>query len=394
MRLPRRLFAGRRALGGLALLLAAALAVVLFAARRAAPAADAAPPDAPALSGAAPSAGAFASDVAIPVQGAAAVRDTLVIAVTAAGQAEAVRRVAVTALVGGRVAAVAARESQAVAPGQALVALDPVEHRLALQEAEAALRDAQARYRELTLLNEEIADTATRAERERVARARSGLEAAEVKLQRAQLELQRTRVTAPFAGRVANLKAVPGQWVRPGDELLTLVALDPIRVEVQVLEGEIGFLAPGARASVALAAFPGERFAGRIASLNPLVEGSTRTARVTLLVPNPRGRILPGMYARVALDARRFPDRVLVPRAAVLERDRRPMLFVVEDGRAKWRYVTPGLQNDSLVEIVPGTETDSVRAGELVLVDGHYTLVHDARVRLVEDVARAGGRPH
>jgi len=49
--------------------------------------------------------------------------------------------------------------------------------------------------------------------------------------------------------------------------------------------------------------------------------------------------------------------------------------------------------NDSLVEIVENPETDMVEAGEIVLTDGHYTLIHDARVRLVENVRAAGGRP-
>jgi HlyD family secretion protein len=342
---------------------------------------------------------AFASDVAIPVEGVPAVRDTLVLGVSAAGEAAAWRRAVVSAQVGGRVASVAVRENDAVGAGRLLVALDPAEYQLAVEEAEAALRDAAAKYRELTLLDDEIADAGTRQERARIARARSGLDQAEVRLKKARLDLARTRFTAPFAGRVASVQVVPGQWVRPGDELLRVVDLDPIKVEVQVLESEVGLLAAGRSARVELAAFPGERFAGRIETINPLVESGTRTAKVTVLVPNPQGRVLPGMYARVALDAHRYPDRVLVPRSALLERDRRSMLFVyeagggAEGGRAKWRYVTPGLANDSLVEIVPDVQTDSVRPGEVVLTGGHYTLVHDARVRLVENAGAAGGRP-
>ncbi len=83
---------------------------------------------------------------------------------------------------------------------------------------------------------------------------------------------------------------------------------------------------------------------------------------------------------------------MLVPKIALLERDRRPMLFVFEEGRAKWRYVTPGLENDSLVELIDGPE-DWVTPGEVVLVDGHHYLTHDAAVTLVEDPEAAGGRP-
>jgi membrane fusion protein, multidrug efflux system len=206
-----------------------------------------------------------------------------------------------------------------------------------------------------------------------------------VRVRRAELDLSRTRLSAPFAGRVASVRVVSGQWVRPGDELMTLVALDPIRVEVQVLESEIGYLTPGRGAQVSFAAFPAETFAGRVLTVNPLVESGSRTARVTVLVPNPEGRILPGMYARVSLEAQRFPDRLLVPRSALLERDRRAMLFVYEGdergGLAKWRYVTPGRMNESLVEIVSSADTDSVAPGEIVLTGGHHTLIHDARVR-------------
>ena len=341
--------------------------------------------------------GTFSTDVAIPVEGREAVHGTLTIAVSAAGQAEAWKKTVITAQVGGRITGLPVRESDAVGPGRPLVSLDPAEYSLAVQEAQAGLRDAEAKYREFTLFDDRITDEATRRDRERVARSKSGLEVAEVRLRRAQLDLQRTRLSAPFAGRIADLKVVPGQWVRPGDELMTMVNLDPIKVEVQVLESEVGYLAPGRQAKVSFAAFPAESFAGRVETINPVVQSETRTARVTVLVPNPQGKILPGMYARVSLDARRFDDRVLVPRSAVLERDRRSMLFVHEKngrgGLAKWRYVTTGLQNDSLVEIVANPETETVAPGEVVLTDGHYTLIHDARIKLVDDVKTAGGRP-
>jgi membrane fusion protein, multidrug efflux system len=293
---------------------------------------------------------------------------------------------------------IAVRDNSAVRQGDPLIQIDPAEYRLAVSEAEASLREAQARFEEMTLFDDRIPDAATREQRERIARSRSGLDAAEIALERARHQLARTVVRAPFAGRVATVSVVEGQYVRQGDELLTVVDLDPIRLEVQVLESEIGFLSEGSNARVAFAAFPDRPVTGRIATINPVVERGSRTATVTVSVPNPDGRILPGMYARVALDARRFPDRVLVPRSAILERDRRTMLFVYDgderEGRAKWRYVTTGLSNDSVVEILEDAETDAVRPGEVVLTGGHYTLVHDARVRVVEDAGAEGGRPN
>src|SRR5690606_8286097 len=125
-------------------------------------------------------AAAFAADIAIPVQGAAVVRDTLVLSVSAAAEAAAWRQTLLTAQVAGRVSAIAARENQAVPGGTPLLQIDPAEYQLAVSEAEAQLRGAQATYEELTLLNEEIADAQTREDRQRFARARSGLDAAQV----------------------------------------------------------------------------------------------------------------------------------------------------------------------------------------------------------------------
>jgi RND family efflux transporter MFP subunit len=335
----------------------------------------------------------FSTDLAIPVEVAEVVRDTLVISVTAAGEAAAVRQTTILAQVDGRVERLLVRENDRVTTSSLLLEVDSTEYALEVARALAGKRSAEASYRETTLFDDRVEDAGIRAEREAVARAKSGLDGAEVQLRKAQLDLSRTRVAPPFAGRVASLQVVPGQWVRRGDQLMTIVELNRIKVEVQVLEGEVGYLSAGRGARVAFSALPDEVFSGRIETINPMIDQTTRTAKVTVLVDNPGGRILPGMYARVSLDARRFPDRILVPRAAILERDRRSMLFVYENGAAKWRYVTTGLENENLVEISANPETMMVEPGEQVLVRGHYSLTHDAAIRIVQSVREAGGRP-
>ncbi|MBD0318917.1 MAG: biotin/lipoyl-binding protein, partial [Gemmatimonadetes bacterium] len=109
-----------------------------------------------------PSSRSFPTDVAIPVEGRPATRGTLVISVSAAGQAEAWRKTVVAAQVGGRIASLPVRESQGVGAGTPLVALDAAEFGLAVEDAEAALRDAQAKYRELTVFDDRIADEGVR----------------------------------------------------------------------------------------------------------------------------------------------------------------------------------------------------------------------------------------
>lgn len=334
------------------------------------------------------------SDVAVPVEGVPAVQDTMVIAVTAAGNATAWRQVKVSALVPGELKQLPVRESGAVSAGTLLAVVDPVPYQLSVGQAEASLRQAEARFQAETLFDDRM-DAATRAQRQKAARANTGLDAAELGLEKAKLDLNRTRSTAPFAARVANVMVVPGQYVNAGTELMTLVDISRIKVEVQVLESEVALLSPGRGARVLFSAFPGEVFTGRIESINPMVDRATRFTKVVVSLPNPGGRILDGMYARVALDARHLPDRIIVPRSAILERNRRKMLFVFEGegtrGLAKWRYVTTGAENDTMVELVPNPDTEMVKPGEIVLTNGHHTLSHDARIRVVERVAGAEG---
>ena len=71
----------------------------------------------------------------------------------------------------------------------------------------------------------------------------------------------------------------------------------------------------------------------------------------------------------------------------------RPRSLVKRGGEAKWRYVTTGLENGEVVEILENPDTEMVEPGEVVLVGGHHTLTHDAPVRLVDNARAAGGRP-
>jgi membrane fusion protein (multidrug efflux system) len=328
--------------------------------------------------------------VAIPVEADTVRRGTLVLKVTGTGQTEANRRATIAAPTSGPIAAVGVRESDFVGRGGLLVRLDAREAAFAIARAEAALEEAHVRYREFTLFDERITDPAVREERAEAARAKSGLAQAEVALREARLALGRTTVTAPFAGSVANVRSTLGEHVTQGQELLTLVDLDPIKVEVQVVEGELQWLREGGGADIHLSAFPDMVFHGRIATINPVVDPDTRTARVTVVVPNPSGTILPGMFARVVLDGREFHNHTLVPTEAILERDGRTLVFLFEplpdgpggEGLAKWVYVTPGLANDRFVELVENERTEVPEPGRLVLTGGNVTLIHDARVRI------------
>jgi hypothetical protein len=96
------------------------------------------------------------------------------------------------------------------------------------------------------------------------------------------------------------------------------------------------------------------------------------------------------MSVDVEVEAERIANCLLVPSAAVIERDGRPLVFVVRQGRAEWVYVRRGRDNGSEVQLLPDSLTKALplRAGELVVTMGHLTLAHQAPVRVVD---RIGG---
>ena len=204
-----------------------------------------------------------------------------------------------TAEVEGAITEVLVREGQRVTAGQVLGRIDPERYAFELEKARARMEQAQAVFAELTLFDDEIEDEEVRAERRRLARAKSGLGEAEVAVREARLNVRRATFRAPFAGHVANLAVVPGERVQARDSIVEVVDISTIRIEVQALETEVPYLQEGREAVVTLSAFPEAPLAGRVASINPVIDPRSRTARVTVVVPNPDGAIKPGMYARV-----------------------------------------------------------------------------------------------
>lgn len=333
----------------------------------------------------------FSTGMAVPVEGARIRRDTLFQWVEAEGSAEAHRRTALRAEVVGDVEAVPVREGQRVAPGRLVARLDSGPYALDLRARRAEHEQARAEFRSMLVGEEELDLTSEERERRRrQARARSGLARAEVELEKARYELEKSRIRAPFAGRIADVAASPGDRLSPGDSVATLLDLSQVEVEVRVLQEQVPHLARGRRARVTFTALPGETFTGRVVTINPVVNRSSGRVRVTVRLDNPEERVLPGMHATVEIAGRRHADRLLVPREALVERDRRSVVFLFAPegsgaaaGRARWRYVGTGLQSDRFVEIVPPEKGEDVpRAGRIVLVEGHTTLAHDARVRL------------
>ena len=213
--------------------------------------------------------------------------------------------------------------------------------------------------------------------KEEILSATKGLTQAEIRVKEAQFNLEKTKIRAPFSGIIYDIQVSPQEHVSPGQELFTLVNIDRIQVQARVLESEISKMKVGREVDLKFSAYPEKVFKGIVKAISPVINPEDRTCKVTIDVANPEEEIKPGMHTDVEIAAEIHKDRLLIPQEAVLVRMGRKMAFVIEGELAKWRYIDVGLENEYYVEVL-----DGVKDGETVIVDGHFTLAHDAKVRI------------
>ena len=213
--------------------------------------------------------------------------------------------------------------------------------------------------------------------KEEILAATKGLTQAEIRVKTAQMNLEKTKIKAPFSGLIHDIKISPQEHVTSGRELFTLVNIDRIRVHAKVLESEIGKMKVGREVDLKFSAYQGKIFKGEVKAISPVINPQDKTCTVIIDVANPEEEIKPGMHVEVEIAAEIHKDKLLIPQDAVLVRSGRKLAFVVEEGMAKWRYIDVGLENEGYAEVL-----DGVKEGESVIIEGHFTLAHDARVRI------------
>lgn len=329
-------------------------------------------------------AGGGIGGVTLPVVGAPVREGDLVLSIVTTGQVRSDALATLRSETAGPVVAVHVRPGGRVTRGQVLVEVDPAPLDLAVREAEAALADAELKVLDFTVPDSIVTGRPVTGERLRAAQVRAGLDRAQAQLARARLEREKAAIRAPFDGVMDDVRVAVGDRLSNGQEIGRVVDLANLRVEAAVLEHDLPLIRVGGEATVTPAAMPDRPIQGRITAILPLVDSATRAGRAVIGLRG-SGALRPGMYADVRLEATRLSGRTVVPAPAIIERDGRPLVFVVKDDRAQWVYVFPGRSNGIETEILPDSATGRVplAPGDIVLVEGHLTLTHDAPVRLL-----------
>jgi membrane fusion protein (multidrug efflux system) len=329
--------------------------------------------DAPASTKGAP---AGAPPTAVEVS--AAFTDTVVDAIVATGQIEALQQIQLRPDVEGRVVEPLVAEGTVVAQGAPLVKIDDAELKAQVERARAD-RDLarQALERTRQLLGQKAAAQAD------LERAEAAARSSQASLDLLELRLARTVVRAPFAGVVGQRHISIGDYVTTSTPLLALQTVSPARATFSVPERYAAELKPGQRVEFQVAALPAERFEGRVDFVDPVITLPGRTLTVKALTANSSRKLKPGMFIEARLATETRPRAVVIPEEAISPTASASWVWVVVDGKATRREVELGVRMPGFVEIRKGIEP-----GDLVVIGGQDRIFEGAAVKPTEIARR------
>jgi membrane fusion protein (multidrug efflux system) len=312
----------------------------------------------------------------MPVEVAAAIRDTLVDAIAATGQIEAVQSVELRPEVSGRITDILVREGQEVGAGTALFKVDDAELTAQVAQADA---ERQLARQALERTKQLIAQNASSTSDLEQAQARSL--GADANYDLLKTRLQRTVVRAPFGGAVGRRLVSIGTYVSPQTPLITLQSMNPQHATFDVPERYAERLHRGQLVSFQVAALPGKNFTGEVVFVDPVVSLPGRTILIKARVPNNEHQLQAGMFIEARLATNIRPNAVVVPEDALLPMQGATFVWVIKEGKATQRQVSVGVRTAGWAEVQSGVE-----AGDSVVVGGLERLFPNAPVmaRLVE----------
>lgn len=275
----------------------------------------------------------------------------------------------------GRITAIHFSEGQLVRKGDRLVSLDTAEIQAQLSAAASELSLNRSRFRRAEELFEKKFISA-----QALDDAREALNQSEARQAEIRARLDKSTVRAPFEG-VAGLRQVsPGAYVKAGQDIARLEGIGTLKLDFRVPEVYLGRLRPRQEALVRVDAFPEEPFRGEIYAIEPAVDEQTRTLLLRARIPNPGGRLKPGMFSRVLLVTDTRDRALLIPEQALVPQGKDRFVYRLVDGKAVMARVELGLRRPGEVEVRQG-----LSAGETIIVDGQLRLRDGAAVTIVPD---------
>ena len=308
--------------------------------------------------------------------------------VAAIGSLVAFQGVDVTTEVSGVITSITFDSGNTIAKDKLLVELDNRTELANLEAARARLASDKSQNQRLLKLKDQsfVAKNAIDTQAALV-----DISAAEVSV--AQVALDKKRIYAPFSGKLGIRQVDLGQYVAPGDNIVTLLSLDKLYLDFTLPEARFNDLADNQSLAFKVSSYPEQLFSARVETWNPQLDVNTRNVAIRAIVDNRKGLLAPGMFADISLNSQRQSPVVTVPETSIFYNIYGEAVYVLElqpasEGNTEPDYRLAARQVDVLYrrDGVAGVRS-GLQADEIVVTSGQLKLYPSLRVSIVDDVA-------
>jgi membrane fusion protein (multidrug efflux system) len=188
-------------------------------------------------------------------------------------------------------------------------------------------------------------------------------------------------VESTIDGLVKEVFVEIGDSITPQVPLLQVIDMDIVEVVVHISERDIGRIVSGLRAEIEVVSYPDRIFQGRVGELSPVVDPLSRTREARIRIDNRNHVLKPGMFGDVKITIRSTSNNVVIPLAAVVEKDEQQMVFVVNGDRAVQREPVFDIREGNRISVLSGVEKD-----DRVIVIGQQNVNDGDEVRVTEEI--------
>jgi membrane fusion protein, multidrug efflux system len=286
---------------------------------------------------------------------------------------EARNEATVVAEVGGIITGVFVEEGDHVKKGDVLAKIDREPYEIEAARVRATLNRLQNEFDrnktmyERNLVSAEVFENVT-----------FELEVQKANLDLAMRNLDQTDIRASISGVVGNRYIKTGNRITSNQPAFDVIQMNPLLAILHIPEHEIGKIRPGQRVSLVMDARTNESFTGRVDRVSPVIDRSTGTAKVTVLVNDDTGLLKPGMFTRVSIVHSINQNTLIIPRQAIVSEDGRVSAYVIQDSIAVRKRITTGFTNGKYIEVL-----DGVTDGDQVVTVGQASLRDTSRIEII-----------
>ena len=295
--------------------------------------------------------------------------------ITTVGSLRSEEAVIVRPEIAGRIIEIAFQEGQRVTRGQLLVRLDDSVQKADLQRARANLTLSRSKYeRAVDLRAKGFISSQAKDEAENT------LKVAQADTELAAARLAKTEIKSPFGGIIGLRSVSVGDYVKEGQDMVNLEEIDPLKVDFRVPEVFLSQVKSGQVLQITMDALPDRTWPGKVFAINPLIDANGRAIAIRAQVPNPDGKLRPGMFARVRLLTSEIRDSLMIPEESLFPVGDDKYVYKVVDGRAQRQKIEIGQRREGKVEVLGGlgAQDTVVTAGVVKLRDGAPVRVANA----------------